>query len=236
MTVSVLMATYNGEKYIKEQLDSIVPYLCDDDELIVSDDGSSDSTLEIVKEYQKNCPMIRITEGEHTGSSMNFASAVPKSRGDILLFCDQDDVWMPEKLAAVKKAFDENPQIELLMHNAGYCDAEGNIVEGDIFSRRNPMHGFFQNLVHSTYYGCCMAAKRSFLIQYVPLPDKNVPYDQFFSLIAEKKKTAMFLDERLILHRYHGKNQSRKMSNADRLKFRITLWKNVQLTMRRVKK
>lgn len=235
MTVSVLMATYNGEKYIKEQLDSIVPFLQENDELIVSDDGSSDKTLDIIREYQKNCQMIRITEGEHTGSSTNFASAVPKSRKDILLFCDQDDVWMPEKLATVKKAFIENPQIDLLMHNAGFCDADGNIVEGDIFSKRNPKHGFVQNLIHSTYYGCCMAAKRSFLCRYVPLPDRNVPYDQFFSLIAEKKKTAMFLDKRLILHRYHGKNQSRKMSNADRFKFRITLWKNVQLMTRRVK-
>jgi glycosyltransferase involved in cell wall biosynthesis len=235
MTVSVLMATYNGEKYIKEQLDSIVPYLCEGDELIVSDDGSSDNTLNIVKDYQRTYPMIRITAGEHTGSSTNFASAIPKSRRDILLFCDQDDVWMPEKLEAVKKAFVENPKIELLMHNAGYCDADGNIVEGDIFSKRNPKHGFVQNLMHSTYYGCCMAAKRSFLCRYVPLPDKNVPYDQFFSLIAEKKKTAMFLDKMLILHRYHGKNQSRKMSNVDRLKFRITLWKNVHLMTRRVK-
>lgn len=235
MTVSVLLATYNGEKYIKEQLDSIVPFLQENDELIVSDDGSSDKTLDIIREYQKNCQMIRITEGEHTGSSTNFASAVPKSRKDILLFCDQDDVWMPEKIATVKKAFIENPQIDLLMHNAGFCDADGNIVEGDIFSKRNPKHGFVQNLIHSTYYGCCMAAKRSFLCRYVPLPDRNVPYDQFFSLIAEKKKTAMFLDKRLILHRYHGKNQSRKMSNADRFKFRITLWKNVQLMTRRVK-
>ena len=100
---------------------------------------------------------------------------------------------MPEKLETVKKTFDENPKIEILMHNAGYCDADGNIVEGDIFSSRHPKHGFINNLIQSAYYGCCMAAKRSFLIHYVPLPDKSVPYDQYFSLIAEHKHVAMFL-------------------------------------------
>ena len=88
MTVSVIMATYNGEKYIKEQLESIVPFLQEGDELIVSDDGSTDSTLDIVREYQNKCKMIRVIEDGHTGSSTNFASAVPKCKGEIVLFCD----------------------------------------------------------------------------------------------------------------------------------------------------
>ena len=227
VTISIIMATYNGEKYIKEQLDSILPYLIEGDELIVSDDGSSDSTLNIAREYQKTYQMIRVTEGEHTGSSTNFASAIPKCKGEIVLFCDQDDWWMPEKLETIRKIFKENPKVELLMHNAGYCDASGYALEGDIFSRRHPKHGFCHNLIHSTYYGCCMAARNSFLSAYVPLPNNNVPYDQCFGLIAEKKKTAMFFDKKLILDRYHGENQSKKMTNIGRLKFRIKLWKNV---------
>ncbi len=233
MTVSVLMATYNGEKYIREQLDSIVPFLEEGDELIVSDDGSSDNTLDIAREYQKICQKIHITEGEHSGSSTNFVSAILKSGGEILLFCDQDDIWMPEKLNTIKRAFSDNPTIELIMHNAGFCDADGNVVKGDIFSRRHPKHGFMNNLVHSAYYGCCMAAKRSFLIQYVPLPDNSVPYDQYFSLIAEHKQSSFFLEDRLILHRYHGLNQSKRMKNIDRIQFRFNLWRNVWKALRR---
>ena len=233
MTVSVIMATYNGEKYIREQLDSIVPFLKEGDELIVSDDESSDSTLDIVRGYQNTCKMIHLTENGHTGSSTNFASAVPKCKGEIVLFCDQVDLWMPEKLETVRKAFEENPKIEMLMHNAGYCDADGNIVEGDIFSRRHPKHGFMNNLIHSAYYGCCMAAKRSFLMCYVPLPDKSVPYDQYFSLIAEHKHVAMFLEDRLIFHRYHGMNQSKKMTIIHRIRFRFKLWRNVWQALRR---
>ena len=232
MTVSVIMATYNGEKYIKEQLDSIIPFLQENDELIVSDDGSSDKTLDIVREYQNSCQRVQITGGEHTGSSTNFASAVPKCKGEIVLFSDQDDLWMPEKLGTVRKAFEENPKMELLMHNAGYCDGNSHIVEGDIFGRRHPKHGFYQNLIHSTYYGCCMAARRSFLIQYVPLPNQKVPYDQYFSLLAEKRKSAKFLNDKLILHRYHGSNQSKKMTNIGRLQFRLILLEAVSKAMK----
>ncbi len=233
MTVSVILASYNGEKYIGEQLGSIVPFLEEGDELIVSDDGSSDGTLDIVRTFQKKYPLIRITEGAHGGSSANFASAVPKCQGSVVLFCDQDDVWMPDKLNRIKQAFREDPKAELVMHNAGFCDSEGNLLEGDIFSRRHPRHGFVRNLMYSAYYGCCMAAKRSFLMGCLPLPDQRVPYDQYFSLIAEHDKAARFLDEKLILHRYHGQNQSQKMSNIDRLRFRLRVWNSVHRKMRR---
>ena len=73
-----------------------------------------------------------------------------------------------------------------------------------------------------------MAAKRSFLTCFIPLPDNQTPYDQYFSLLAEKKKTALFIDRKLILHRYHGSNQSRKLSFIERVGFRLRLFKAVK--------
>ena len=232
MKISVVLASYNGEKYIKEQLDSICPYLEVEDELLVSDDGSTDNTLNLVRDYQERYSNIKITDGNHSGSSSNFASAIPKCSGDIVLFCDQDDIWMPQKIKVTKDFFLSNPSIDLVMHNAGFCDENGNIFAGDIFDKRNPKTGFIHNLIHSSYYGCCMMAKRDFLMKCIPLPDNKIPYDQYFSLLAEKRHKAMFLNEKLILHRYHGNNQSRKMSNIERLKFRMRLLKSVRSTLR----
>ena len=142
MNVSVVLAAYNGEKYIEEQLGSIVPFLEEGDELIVSDDGSSDGTLDIVRAYQKKYPSIRITEGAHGGSSANFASTVPKCQGSIVLFCDQDDVWMPDKLNRIKEVFREDTKAELVMHNAGFCDSNGDGI-GDFngIIQKGPLGG-----------------------------------------------------------------------------------------------
>ena len=95
------MATYNGAKYIKEQLDSIIPQLRDDDELIVSDDASKDETLKIVESY--NDPRIKIFHNENHGVAHNFENAMRQASGDIIYFADQDDVWLPGKLDKMEK-------------------------------------------------------------------------------------------------------------------------------------
>lgn len=236
LKLSIVMATYNGERYIREQLDSIIPYLEEGDEILVSDDGSTDATISIVDEYINRYQYVRKTEGPHSGSSINFASAIPKCKGAIILFADQDDIWMPEKISKIRTFFREHEDIDLVMHNAGYCDSCGIIQEGDIFTRRKPRHGYLHNLIHSTYYGCCMAAKRVFLLNYIPLDNNKIPYDQYFSLFAEKKHTAAFIDEILILHRYHGMNQSKRMNYIGMIQFRMKLMNHVRIAMKRANK
>ena len=99
------MATYNGAKYIKEQLDSIIPQLREDDELIVSDDASKDDTLKIVQSY--NDPRIKIFHNENHGVAHNFENAMRQATGDLIYFADQDDVWLPGKLDKMEKFLKE---------------------------------------------------------------------------------------------------------------------------------
>ena len=100
------MATYNGAKYIKEQLDSIIPQLREDDELIVSDDASKDDTLKIVESY--NDPRIKIFHNENHGVAHNFENAMREATGDLIYFADQDDVWLPGKLDKMEAFFKTN--------------------------------------------------------------------------------------------------------------------------------
>lgn len=99
-TVSVVMCTYNGERYIREQLDSIVAQTYPLKEIIIQDDGSTDHTVEICQEYAARYPFIHVFVNEHNkGLDANFESATMRSTGEFVAFSDQDDVWYPEKIS-----------------------------------------------------------------------------------------------------------------------------------------
>ena len=98
--VSVVMATYNGEPYLREQLDSIVGQTYPIHELIVQDDGSTDRTIEIARSYEQQYPFVHVYVNEQNrGFQENFRTAVMLATGDFVALSDQDDVWFPEKIA-----------------------------------------------------------------------------------------------------------------------------------------
>ena len=99
--VSVAMATYNGEKYIKEQIDSILNNLEKSDELIISDDGSKDGTIKIIQEYQKKDSRIKLYDGPKNGVKQNFANAIKNCSGEYIFLADQDDIWNDKKVEKV---------------------------------------------------------------------------------------------------------------------------------------
>ena len=86
------------------------------------------------------------------------------------------------------------------------------------------MRGYYSNLLHSSYYGCCMGAKKDFLMRYCSFIDDNTPFDQFFGLMAEKEKKTAFINSVLITHRYHGFNQSKKLNIFQQIIFRYRLF------------
>ena len=100
--ISVCMATYNGETYIKEQIESIINQLSSSDELIISDDKSTDNTLKIINEFKDPRIKIYIHEKDH-GFVKNFENALEKAKGDFIFLSDQDDIWLPNKVAATLK-------------------------------------------------------------------------------------------------------------------------------------
>ena len=101
--ISVCIATYNGEKYIKEQLDSIIPQLGHEDEIVISDDGSSDSTLDIINSINDERIRITVNQGKH-GVNSNFNNALLHAKGDFIFLADQDDIWLSGKVAECLKA------------------------------------------------------------------------------------------------------------------------------------
>lgn len=218
MNVSVIMATYNGEKYIAEQLQSIVSQLKEEDELIISDDGSTDRTVEFASEFAK----VRIVYGNHTGIADNFTNALSYAKNQIVLFSDQDDIWLEGKIEKLREYFIQNQGVKVVMHNAGYIDGDGNVTPSDIFHKRKSKHGFFRNILYSTYYGCCMGVRRDYLLSLIPVP-KDVMYDQYIGACAEIDKVAAFIDEKLIKHRYHSDNWSGRQRGAKQIKIRMKL-------------
>lgn len=109
--ISVAMASFNGEKYIKKQILSILDNLNEDDELVISDDGSTDCTLQIIKEFQDS--RIKLIKGNHEGINKNFENAIVHCMGDYIFLSDQDDEWYPSKVSTVMKYFNDNPSCVL---------------------------------------------------------------------------------------------------------------------------
>ena len=223
MNVSVVMATYNGDKYIKEQLDSIMCQLSNEDELIVSDDGSSDSTCEIINEYKNNYKNIRLFNSNHLGASKNFLKAIHYSKNDIIILSDQDDICEKDKISKTKKYFENNENIKVMLHNFTLIDINGNAIDNTLKIRYH--HGYFTNIIRSCYWGCAMAIKKDFL-DMLKHSNNVVAHDQYIGLLAEKHRVAGFLDESLLKHRIHSSNVSKKLNNLERIKFRANLLLN----------
>ena len=122
--VSVAMATFNGERYLRQQLESLAAQTRLPDELIVSDDASLDSTWGILEEFAERSPFpVRLTRNEHTfGFAQNFSRSLSLCTGDIVFLCDQDDVWLEEKISTRLQAFSENQDVYCLVTDAYICD------------------------------------------------------------------------------------------------------------------
>lgn len=205
--VSVAMATYNGEMYIEEQLKSILTNLNEDDEIIISDDGSKDKTLEIIKEYMKKDNRIKLIEGPQKGIKQNFANAINYCNGQYIFLADQDDIWMQDKVRKILKLFEEKKNI-LVIHDAKIINEKEEESISSFFEYRNSGKGIVKNIYKNTYIGCCMAFNSKIKNKILPIPDNIEMHDQWIGIIAEKNGESYFLNEPLILYRRHSENNS----------------------------
>lgn len=124
MKISIAMATFNGEKYIAEQLQSLADQSHLPFELVIGDDGSSDSTLDIIKDFRAHAPFsVHIHQNEtNLGFARNFLATAKRCKGDWIAFCDQDDFWLPGKLAKTVDAICHTPNCSMVLQNALICD------------------------------------------------------------------------------------------------------------------
>lgn len=226
-TISAIMATYNGDKFIRAQIESILEQIGKNDELIISDDGSNDNTCEIIQEYAQKYDNVFVFDGPHKGYIENFQFLLSKTKNDLVMISDQDDIWEKNKVEKIKKVFDSNRDIWVVIHDASFINKSGVKLEGTIFRERNAKSGFLNNLIKSMYYGCCMTLSREYVDFILPFPYTVAAYDQWIGLYAEYKKKVFVLNESLIKHRLHDNNQSIKRSMIYRIWFRYIMLKYV---------
>lgn len=207
--ISVAMISYQGAKYIEEQLDTILVTLGEEDEVIVSDDGSTDGTREILLAYQKKDARVRMIDGPKNGVKANVENALRACDGAYIFLADQDDVWMPEKVERVMAAFERNG-VGLVVHDAvvtdGTCE---NVVLESFYSLKGSGAGVLKNIWRNTYIGCCMALKRELLEEVLPIPNYIEMHDQWIGVINDQlKRGTSFIPDKLIKYRRHGNNAS----------------------------
>lgn len=204
MGISVCIATYNGEKYLKEQLDSILPQLDSKDEIIISDDSSTDSTLNIACSYQDR--RIKVFPYQEFHSPIfNFENALKKATGDYIFLSDQDDVWLPNKVKQMKTMLDT---YTLVVSDCRVVDKDLHTIDESFFVGRKSGYGFWKNLFKNSYLGCCMAFRREILDYVLPFPKRIAMHDIWIGLSVELHGTVAFMPEPLMLYRRHGENVS----------------------------
>ena len=227
--ISVCVATYNGEKFIREQIDSILCQLSSDDEIIVSDDGSTDGTIVII-----NCigdKRIRIIEGPRKHSpTFNFENALKEAKGDYIFLADQDDVWKTNKVEVCMKWLQK---YHCVVSDAQVTDSNLNPLYPSLYAIMQVRQGHIYNTVWKNgYTGCCMAFRRNILEASLPFP-KDIPmHDIWIGNVAAYKYNVKFIPDKLILFRRHKETIScngkgSKYSIWQQMKFRWSIIKNI---------
>lgn len=208
MKISVCMATHNGERYIREQMESIISQLAPGDELIVSDDSSTDATLEIVRSLQE--PRIRLYPGNTFFSPIsNFEHALKQVTGDIILLSDQDDVWLENRVEHIRGKFRNPPHRWYLVVTDGMVvDEQEQVTHPSIFEIVGSGPGLLKNLWNNRYMGCCMAFTRELLEVALPFP-RNLPmHDMWLGQLCERVGVTEFVPVPTILYRRHEASQT----------------------------
>lgn len=207
--ISVAMISYQGEKYIEEQLDSILAILGPEDEVIISDDGSTDRTREILIRYESQDERVRMINGPRTGVKKNVENALRACQGEYIFLADQDDIWMPEKVEHVLNAFKQDG-VGMVVHDAIVTDGScQNVILDSFYSLKGSGAGVIKNIWRNTYIGCCMAFKRDILEEVLPIPDYIEMHDQWIGVINDQlKRGTSFIPQKLIKYRRHGNNAS----------------------------
>lgn len=224
--ISVCMATFNGAKYIREQLDSILLQLGKDDEIVISDDHSSDETLTIIAGYQDS--RIKVFTNPNKGLIKNFENAISKSNGDYIFLADQDDIWLPNKVQVCISEFNEGYDL-VLSDCAVFNSLTGDILHSSFYLFNGSKKGILKNMIRNSYIGCCMAFNKAVKAKVLPFPDGIPMHDSWIGIMSELQYRVKFNNSKLILYRNHSANASftsvgkSKYSFLKKLSFRFVL-------------
>mgnify|MGYP001243654716 CR=1 FL=1 len=212
LTTSVALATYNGSKYIEDQIRSILYQSRLPDQLLISDDFSQDDTLakitSVLHDFDLNFQIV--TSSYNAGYSRNFERALQYCTEDIIFCCDQDDVWFLNKIDLVVSYFDQNESVMLLIHDLEFC-TETLLPTGKF--KLHEINNLY-NTNRSYVTGMATAARREFIDFCLPIPF-NIPYDLWIHSCAFYLDVKLILSETLAYYRRHHSNAT----NSDHLNF-----------------
>jgi len=212
LKISVAMATYNGAKYIEEQLQSFIDQSLLVDELIICDDGSTDNTIKIIKKFQETTPfnIKLLINDKRLGYGQNFGKALSLCGGDLIFISDQDDVWFPNKVEEIINIVEKNPDKYLFMNDTiitdGNLNSSGITKLQQIKAARNNTKSFVQ--------GSCSAVRKEFLKLALPIPDIYKSHDNWLSELALALDLKCLYPEALQYYRIHGNNTGKLYLNT----------------------
>lgn len=218
--ISVAMTTYNGEKYLLKQLDSLLAQTRSVDELIACDDGSQDHTAQLFGQYIKDNGLEKkwkfVKNKINLGVMKNFIHAASLCTGDIIFFCDQDDEWDINKVQIMVEVFESHPDAKVVSCSEAYIDSNGKLLEGKSrFYREKDMKNAlvkvtFTNQIKTMHSpGLTIAFRRSFIEETKVLTyDEDLTYDITMGLVASVKGGMYRLYKPLVYRRIHDANYS----------------------------
>lgn len=223
MKLSICMATRNGAQYLAAQLASILCQLGAEDEVVISDDSSTDNTLELIAAVAD--PRIRLLPGNVFYSPIyNLENALRQARGEVIVLADQDDLWLDNKLALVRQTFaGKSGQVYLAAFDAAIIDGSGRLLAPSLFAGNRVGAGLLKNLYNNTYTGCTLAFSRELLAIALPFPAGLPMHDSWLGLLAEQHGTVEFIHQTTMHYRRHGTNASCRRPLSEQLRGRFSL-------------
>ena len=224
--VDILLATYNGEKYLKEQIDSILGQTYSDFRLLISDDGSTDDTRKILEEYKNKDSRIQVFFQEsNLGVVKNFEFLLKKVESKYYMFSDQDDIWKTEKIEkSLNKIQSDN--CDLVYSDLEVVDEDLNVtfesywkLKG-IYNKIKKYNNFESLYLNNFVTGCTIISKKELIDTYLPLPNtsKYVLHDYWISLILSQNGKIDYIEEPLIKYRQHKNNKVGSKKKSDELR------------------
>jgi len=204
--VSVAMTTYNGSRFLRRQLDSLIDQIYRPLEIVVSDDCSVDGTLDILEEYQRRFPdILRFSQNiENLGFTKNFEKAISMCRGYYIALCDQDDVWAPEKIQLLVEGIRDR---DMIHSDARLIDDEDRIIAESLtsFAGKDAFADFPRLLMRNSVTGCTALLKKPLADRAIPFP-RLTPHDYWLALLAADGNGIGYLPNSLVDYRQHGTN------------------------------
>lgn len=215
MLVSIALATYNGERFIRQQMDSILSQSLSNFEVVICDDCSTDSTVHILKEYASKDSRIKFFENKHNlGYKKNFEKIISLCQGEYIAFCDQDDIWEPDHLKILIQEIGSN---DCVCGNALLIDSNGNslrrtmreIIPIRIFPQNTEdifSHEVYGNIVQ----GAASMIRQSLVKKIIPIPDSVKYHDWWIALNACNNNGCKYVDRILLKYRQHESSITNK--------------------------